>query len=75
MRDQRTARMMRAADAAAYLGMSRSKFAALVSDGTIPQPIRLGGLVIWDTRRLDDFVDSLSEPDITPSSDWEGVVL
>jgi prophage regulatory protein len=68
-------RMMKAADAAAYLGMSRSKFAALVNDGTLPQAIRFGGLVVWDKRRLDDFIDGMSETSETPSGDWEGVLV
>lgn len=44
---------LRADDAAAYLGMSRSKFLQLVADSILPKPRRAHGLVLWDRRELD----------------------
>jgi predicted DNA-binding transcriptional regulator AlpA len=47
--------------AAAYLGLSKSKFLELVDLKDAPQPLDLGGCPRWDRRRLDDWVDAKSE--------------
>lgn len=54
-------RGLRRTEAAAYVGMSESKFDQLVDDGRMPKPIRIDGCVIWDMRRLDDAFDALSD--------------
>jgi excisionase family DNA binding protein len=46
-------RALRQDDAAAYLGMSRSKFLELVADGTLPKARRAHGLILWDRQELD----------------------
>jgi excisionase family DNA binding protein len=46
-------RALRADRAAAYLSMSRSTFLRLVNEGKLPQPIRIGGIVLWDRLALD----------------------
>lgn len=55
-------RGLRHAMAAAYVGVSESKFDELVKDGRMPAPIKLDGCAIWDVRRLDLAFDALSEP-------------
>ncbi|RAN30666.1 helix-turn-helix transcriptional regulator [Hyphomonas pacifica] len=52
-------RLLKAPDAAGYLGMGETKFQELVRDGRIQGPREVDGLVLWDVRDLDDFVDSL----------------
>ena len=34
-------------EAAAYLGIGRTKFLELVADGRLPKPIRIDGVCIW----------------------------
>jgi predicted DNA-binding transcriptional regulator AlpA len=46
--------------AAAYVGLSKSKFLDMVDANEAPQPLDLGGLARWDRRTLDDWFDSLS---------------
>lgn len=46
-------RGMRAEGAAAYLGMSRSKFLALVSENRMPRPVPIDSMVLWDRLDLD----------------------
>jgi predicted DNA-binding transcriptional regulator AlpA len=55
-------RGMRAARAAAYLGMSESSFLALVNDGLMPPPIKVRGMTIWDRHDLDDAFERM-KPD------------
>lgn len=40
--------------AAAYVGVSRTKFDEMVRDGRMPKPKRVDGRVIWDRLRLDE---------------------
>jgi len=46
-------RGLRDRDAAAYIGVSVSKFRELVDDGKMPPPKRDGGIVVWDREALD----------------------
>lgn len=60
--------------AAAYIGVSGSKFDELVADGRMPRPKQIDGRVVWDRRRLDEAFDNL--PDAgggapRPSNDWD----
>jgi predicted DNA-binding transcriptional regulator AlpA len=50
-------RTLRADRAAAYLSMSKAVFLKLVSEGRLPKPKRLGGIVFWDRLKLDEFVE------------------
>lgn len=52
-------RGLRAPDAAIYLGISRSKFLALVQEGKLPKPKQLDGCKVWDRFALDDAFDDL----------------
>jgi predicted DNA-binding transcriptional regulator AlpA len=46
-------RAFRAARAAAYLAMGKSKFLELVDEGRLPQPVRIDGITTWDRLELD----------------------
>jgi predicted DNA-binding transcriptional regulator AlpA len=52
-------RGMRAPRAAAYVGVSPSTFLTLVSDGLMPKPKRVRGMVLWDRFELDAAFESL----------------
>jgi predicted DNA-binding transcriptional regulator AlpA len=54
-------RAMRAERAAAYLGVSTSAFDRWVEDGTMPQPVRKGGIKLWDRLDLDAAFDNLKD--------------
>lgn len=54
-------RLMRAAEAAAYLGMGLTKFRELVAAGRIAQPTEADGLVRWERADLDDYADGLHQ--------------
>jgi predicted DNA-binding transcriptional regulator AlpA len=62
-------RGLRRKPAAVYVGFSPSKFDELVKDGRMPQPKRVDGCVIWDTRKLDEAFEALGEDGDHP---WEG---
>ena len=38
--------------AAAYIGVSPTKFDELVADGRMPQPKRIDGVVVWSVKML-----------------------
>lgn len=46
-------------ESAAYVGVSSSKFDAMVADGRMPKAIQIDGRKIWDVRALDRAFDSL----------------
>lgn len=52
---------MRLERAAAYLDISPSQFKRLVDEGTLPQPVRIGGVVSWDRLELDAAYDSVKD--------------
>ena len=63
---------LRADRAAAYLDMSKSKFLALVDEGIIPQPAKLGGVKVWDRVDLDAVVEAAKDqPDERPANPIE----
>lgn len=51
-------------EAASYVGVGATMFDAMVADGRMPKPIRIGGRVIWDLRALDVAFDRLSTQDV-----------
>ena len=63
-------RGLRRGEAARYVGVSPSKFDALVSDGRMPKPKRIDGCVVWDLRRLDLAWDALGSDD-EASNPWD----
>lgn len=54
-------RGLRRPQAAAYVGVSMTKFDELVRDGRMPAPRRVDGCNIWDRHALDDAFDSLPD--------------
>jgi len=50
---------MRAYRAAAYLDMSERSFLTLVSEGKMPKPKKLKGMVVWDRFELDAAFEAL----------------
>jgi hypothetical protein len=59
-------------EAAMYIGISPSKFDALVGEGRMPAPVKIDSRKIWDIRALDLAFDALPKEDEVPNS-WEGV--
>jgi predicted DNA-binding transcriptional regulator AlpA len=59
-------------EAAMYIGISSSKFDALVGEGRMPAPVRIDSRKVWDIRALDLAFDALPKEDGAPNS-WEGV--
>ena len=61
-------RLMPAELASRYVGWSRNGFLQRVGE-TWPEPVRLGGKVLWDRKGLDEAVDRLvgsGEPLVDP---------
>jgi predicted DNA-binding transcriptional regulator AlpA len=54
-------RGLRRADAAAYIGVSPSKFDEMVADRRMPRAKRIDGRVVWDRLSLDLAFDDLPE--------------
>jgi predicted DNA-binding transcriptional regulator AlpA len=59
-------------EAAMYIGISPSKFDALVGEGRMPAPVKIDSRKIWDIRALDLAFDALPKEDEVSNS-WEGV--
>ena len=54
-----TRRGLRCEEAAAYVGIGRTKFQEMVADGRMPRPRRADGRLVWDVRDLDVAFDAL----------------
>ncbi len=56
-------RGLRVERAAAYVGVSKTVFLEMVSEGTMPQPKRLKGhdVAVWDRVQLDAAFDDLDD--------------
>jgi predicted DNA-binding transcriptional regulator AlpA len=54
-------RGLRADDAAAYLGMGKTKFLELVGKGMIPRAVIIDGIKVWDRFDLDAVFDAAKE--------------
>lgn len=50
-------------EAAAYIGISATKFDELVADRRMPSPKKIDGRYVWDVRRLDAAFDRLPDRD------------
>lgn len=57
--------------AADYIGISTSKFDALVNDGRMPQPKRIDRRKIWDRLAVDRAFNELPGPD--EENPWDTV--
>jgi predicted DNA-binding transcriptional regulator AlpA len=56
-------RAFRADRAAAYLGMSTSKFHVLVEQGRLPKPVRIDGMALWDRLELEAAFEDMKNQD------------
>ena len=54
-------RGLRRAEAAAFVGVSPTKFDQWVENGVMPKPKRQDGVVIWDIVALDAAFDALPD--------------
>ena len=59
--------------AAAFVGVSPTKFDEMVGDGRMPRPKRIDRRKLWDVRSLNAKVDEL--PDDKPSKPEREIVL
>ena len=62
-------------EAAAYVGVSVSKFDQMVQDGRMPAAIRVDHMLIWDVRDLDEAFDRLRDDALPVEDDaiWQDV--
>jgi len=68
-------RLMKAPDAAAYIGTSPTNLRRLVENGLVAQPYERNGERLWDIRDLDEHADSLSRAGQPITDDWRGQAL
>lgn len=73
---QPVSRLLKDAQAAAYMGVSPNTFRKLVSDGLMPQPLRFYDCVRWDVRALDAAIDALANAghDGGGGNEWDEVL-
>lgn len=64
-------RGLRRVEAAIFIGVSPTKFDELVSDGRMPRPKRIDGVVVWDQRRLDLAFEALPEEGEGDGNPWD----
>jgi hypothetical protein len=57
-------------EAAAYIGVSPSKFDQLRRSGRLAAPKVLDGRLIFTVERLDEFLDALPDENQTPDDEW-----
>ena len=63
-------RGLRRGDAAAYVGVSPSKFDQMVIAGRMPKAIKMDACAVWDMRQLDQAFDELiDQPDTSEVAD------
>jgi hypothetical protein len=55
-------------EAAAYVGISPSKFDEMIADGRMPGPRRIDSRKVWDVRELDLSFDELPRDDSGPAT-------
>ena len=63
-------RGLRLPAAALYIGVGQTTFLAWAKAGIMPQPIRKGGVVLWDIRALDLAFDDLPEDAAPAVNTW-----
>ena len=57
-------------EAAAYIGVSPSKFDELRKAGRVPPPKTLDNRLIFTIERLDEFLDALPDENQIDNTDW-----
>lgn len=68
-------RLMKARNAARYLGTSETTLRRLVDQGQIAQPLKRGSERLWDIRDLDEHAESLPRVGAPANDDWKGQAL
>lgn len=68
-------RLMKASEAARYIGTSETTLRRLVAEGAVAQPLKRGGERVWDIRDLDEHVESLPRVGEPANNDWIGQAL
>ena len=66
-------RGLRADDAAAYLGMGKTKL-ELVDRGTIPRAVTIDSIKIWDRLDLDAVIDAAKEDTPTENNSFDKIM-
>jgi len=64
-------RGLRRTAAARYVGVSPTKFDEWVAAGLMPQPVRVGGVVVYDRQAIDVAFDALWGPDRDETNEWD----
>lgn len=54
------------AQAAAYIGVSPSKFDDMVKDGRMPAPVKIDARTVWDRFKIDEAFTNLSNDEHNP---------
>ena len=55
-------RCLNAADAASYIGVSKTTFKKMVKNGEAPKPIQISKRrIVWDKKKLDSFIEALAD--------------
>ena len=67
-------RGLRADDAAAYLGMGKTKFLELVDKGAIPRAFIIDSIKIWDRFDLDSVIDAAKEDAPTENNSFDKIM-
>ena len=67
-------RGFRADDAAAYLGMGKTKFLELVEKGAIPRAIVIDSIKIWDRFDLDAVIEAAKEDMPTENNTFDKIM-
>lgn len=70
-----TPRRLQISLACLYVGVSETKFRALVDSGDIARPKRIGRNVGWDIVDLDIYVDNLPRDGEPANDDWQGIAI
>jgi hypothetical protein len=64
-------RLVNEVTAARYLGRGRTRFREQVKKGELPGPtMKNGRIPLWDVKRLDSFLDAVSNIEERPGS-WD----
>jgi predicted DNA-binding transcriptional regulator AlpA len=57
--------------AASFIGVSANTFDAMVKEGNMPQPRRVGARKLWDRRELEAAFDVLPRDGETTTNPWD----
>jgi predicted DNA-binding transcriptional regulator AlpA len=67
-----TRRGLHREEAAAYVGVSPTKFDAMIGDGRMPKPKHIDGRRVWDVRALDYAFDQLPGGEESAHNPFDG---